>query len=110
MTGPIEVSVEEFFVEIHQARGNFSKFEIQNPSTGIWEELHVWDFRKADAAGWWAIAFEMQKEILRLRSNLKMLRVTRFPYLEQDVAEVTYHPSVPAWTIDVAKVKEYFNV
>ena len=35
--------------------------------------------------------------------------ITRYPDLEKDMADVTYHPSVPSWKIDPVKVKEYFN-
>jgi hypothetical protein len=95
----------ELYVEVHHKRGDFNLFEVLNPDTNKWQEgPTVWDLRNADDA-YWAVGFELYKAL----DGHQMLRVTRYPDLEATIDDVTYHPSVPAWKINIDKVKEHFN-
>lgn len=100
-----ELSVAEAYVEIHHTRGNISYFEKRaDPDSEEWEEADVWEYRRA-AEEWWAMGFVIQDAI----PDYNVFRVTRYPDLEKDLLDTTYHPSVESWKINPTKVKEYFS-
>ena len=104
-TKEVLLDIPELFVEVHHKRGDFSKFEVLHPDTGIWiEGPTVWDLRKGDDE-WWIRG----SKIYDTMNGYRMLRVTRYPDLEATIGDVTYHPSVPAWKIDIDKVREFLN-
>jgi hypothetical protein len=88
-----------------------------NPDTQEWVEVSVWDYRKVDDIFWHNVHF-IENQITRVDAKLadvgvaplpKLLRITRFPELERDMVDATYHPSIPSWKIDLVKVKEFLN-
>lgn len=119
MNGEIitEVTFEEFFIEVHHARGNFSKFQvIDDPSEphSEWIDADVWRFRRETDEGWkqgYLLHGNVERAAEKAHLELphKLLRVIRYPDLEKDVLDTTYHPSVELWRIDPDKVKEFFN-
>ena len=113
-----EVSVLELFVEVHHMRGNVSKFEIFNPMSKEWEEFSVWKYRpgKVHDHFWEGLcvldamletSYKAEDEPHGARES--MFRVTRYPALEKDMLDTTYHPSVDSRWIDLTYVKELFN-
>jgi hypothetical protein len=97
------VSVPELFIEVHHERGNFSKFEVHNGTE--WVEANVWDYRAMPERVWqaWGLLPTLPME------DTPLFRVTRYPDLERDILDNTYHPSVGSWKIDPDKVKEFFD-
>ena len=101
-----ELTVPEFYVEVHHFRGNFSRFEGFDGED--WRELgDVWNFRRVNDERWKIMA-ALERELL-MPDESRAVRVIRYPDLEKDTKNATYHPSVPAWKIDVDKVTEFLN-
>jgi hypothetical protein len=102
-----EVDLVEFYCAIHSAAGNFALFETADGHADelVWEEMDVWTLRKLPDEAWQHIGTVYATE----EPKALRMRVTRYPSLEKETIDTTYHPSVESWKIDPDKVKEFLH-
>jgi len=106
-----EVTLPEFYVEMHHTRGNVSKFELFDQEHDQWFEVSVWDYRPGKVAeNFWQNAWELEQSLQMIEEMLDLpitprYRVTRYPELEKDMVDETYHPSVSSEHIDLTYVE-----